>query len=61
MIGDRLVLIDEVHTPDSSRYWVGKPTLPQWLKDARSSLTKSIAPLAQRERVWRGQSTDSNR
>ena len=24
MIGDRLVLIDEVHTPDSSRYWVGE-------------------------------------
>ena len=22
LIGDRLVLIDEVHTPDSSRYWI---------------------------------------
>ncbi|MFN8612200.1 MAG: phosphoribosylaminoimidazolesuccinocarboxamide synthase [Vulcanimicrobiota bacterium] len=28
LIGDRLVLIDELHTPDSSRYWLSQPGEP---------------------------------
>ena len=32
-INDRLVLIDEIHTPDSSRYWVKKSYLKRFKKD----------------------------
>lgn len=38
LVADKLTLIDEIHTPDSSRYWIGDETRPdRFLKPVRSA------------------------
>ena len=38
MVGDKLILIDEVHTPDSSRYWIANEYETRYSADEKQNM-----------------------